>query len=303
MDPLTEQYHEWGAYVFSGNRVVDSFELEGLEPVHNDEIVQGDRVIDEYGWEWVSNGTEWTIALDQTTIIGNARGMQPIGIQMASTTMDSELLPISGWTDNTIFNEGIYYTNGIFYSQLNGNTTSTNSTSFDFTAVDYNGGLNYQDINANLNIKAINVQGGLSAPYLIGEDDRLQAYLAGTVIEGTIDMNVENKYLKGNNSLTGRLATGKAGLNLQSNENGLFADAGLYGAILELEGGSSISLFKERFQIRYSRTIAVGAAGYEGKIIFVPNNKNNTIKLGLGGKAADVFGIGVDFELVIPNPF
>lgn len=32
IDPLTEQYDTWSPYVFSGNRVVDARELEGLEP-------------------------------------------------------------------------------------------------------------------------------------------------------------------------------------------------------------------------------------------------------------------------------
>uniref|UniRef100_UPI00286AD418 DUF4329 domain-containing protein n=1 Tax=Flavobacterium sp. TaxID=239 RepID=UPI00286AD418 len=33
IDPLTEEYHTWSPYVFSGNRVIDSRELEGLEPL------------------------------------------------------------------------------------------------------------------------------------------------------------------------------------------------------------------------------------------------------------------------------
>jgi RHS repeat-associated protein len=32
VDPLTEDYRDWGPYVFSGNRVIDARELEGLEP-------------------------------------------------------------------------------------------------------------------------------------------------------------------------------------------------------------------------------------------------------------------------------
>ncbi|WP_185247222.1 DUF6443 domain-containing protein [Chryseobacterium bernardetii] len=32
VDPLAEQYHHWSTYAFSGNRVVDARELEGLEP-------------------------------------------------------------------------------------------------------------------------------------------------------------------------------------------------------------------------------------------------------------------------------
>ncbi len=33
VDPLTEDYMDWGPYVFSGNRLIDAVELEGLEPV------------------------------------------------------------------------------------------------------------------------------------------------------------------------------------------------------------------------------------------------------------------------------
>lgn len=33
IDPLTEKYHTWTPYAFSGNRVVDARELEGLEPL------------------------------------------------------------------------------------------------------------------------------------------------------------------------------------------------------------------------------------------------------------------------------
>ena len=32
VDPLTEDYMDWAPYVFSGNRVIDARELEGLEP-------------------------------------------------------------------------------------------------------------------------------------------------------------------------------------------------------------------------------------------------------------------------------
>tara|TARA_B100000929_G_C15435829_1_gene396325 strand:+ start:41 stop:580 length:540 start_codon:yes stop_codon:yes gene_type:complete len=32
VDPLTEKYMDWAPYVFSGNRVIDTKELEGLEP-------------------------------------------------------------------------------------------------------------------------------------------------------------------------------------------------------------------------------------------------------------------------------
>ncbi|REC66646.1 type IV secretion protein Rhs, partial [Epilithonimonas hispanica] len=32
IDPLAEKYPTWTPYAFSGNRVIDARELEGLEP-------------------------------------------------------------------------------------------------------------------------------------------------------------------------------------------------------------------------------------------------------------------------------
>jgi len=41
IDPLTEDYRDWGPYVFSGNRVIDARELEGLEPHSVHETLEG----------------------------------------------------------------------------------------------------------------------------------------------------------------------------------------------------------------------------------------------------------------------
>ncbi|MDR6489237.1 hypothetical protein J2799_003776 [Chryseobacterium vietnamense] len=38
VDPLAEDYHTWSTYAFSGNRVVDARELEGLEPKKVNEV-------------------------------------------------------------------------------------------------------------------------------------------------------------------------------------------------------------------------------------------------------------------------
>lgn len=305
VDPLAEEYHEWGAYVFSGNRVVDSFELEGLEPVHHDEIVQGDRVIDEYGWEWVSNGTEWTIALDQTNITSNgnvSRGLQPMGIEMAPIKMDADLLPMPEWTDNSIYNEGTYHTNGIFYSQLNGNTTSTNSTSFDFRAIDYNGGLNYNTLNTNLNLNAINVQGGLSVPFLIGKENKVQAYLAGTMLEGTLSLE-DKGFVNLETAITGRVATGYAGIDIQGYKSSGLINVGLYGAISEVEGKWGLSSKNGRWGLNATYTVPVGASGATGGVKLGCSKQTGICTFGAAGKAADILGLGLDIEITFPNPF
>lgn len=50
IDPLTEEYHTWSPYVFSGNRVVDARELEGLEPVILNEGTEN-LIIAVQGWQ------------------------------------------------------------------------------------------------------------------------------------------------------------------------------------------------------------------------------------------------------------
>ncbi|AZB16740.1 hypothetical protein EG352_02610 [Chryseobacterium indologenes] len=45
VDPLTESYHTWSPFAFSGNRVVDARELEGLEPKKVNEVsLPGDPI-------------------------------------------------------------------------------------------------------------------------------------------------------------------------------------------------------------------------------------------------------------------
>ncbi|MEK6153140.1 RHS repeat-associated core domain-containing protein [Flavobacteriaceae bacterium 3-367] len=43
VDPLTEKYSDWGPYVFSGNRLIDARELEGLEPHIINQSIQDAR--------------------------------------------------------------------------------------------------------------------------------------------------------------------------------------------------------------------------------------------------------------------
>jgi RHS repeat-associated protein len=48
VDPLTKEYPFYSTYAFSGNRVIDSFELEGLEPnnMHSEDGIYGDGLVD-----------------------------------------------------------------------------------------------------------------------------------------------------------------------------------------------------------------------------------------------------------------
>ncbi|WPO93176.1 DUF6443 domain-containing protein [Chryseobacterium sp. HR92] len=49
VDPLSEKYNTWSTYAFSGNRVVDSRELEGLEPMEINKTTKN-LVIVTQGW-------------------------------------------------------------------------------------------------------------------------------------------------------------------------------------------------------------------------------------------------------------
>ena len=49
VDPLSEKYNTWSVYVFSGNRVIDARELEGLEPLKINNTTKN-LVIVNQGW-------------------------------------------------------------------------------------------------------------------------------------------------------------------------------------------------------------------------------------------------------------
>ncbi len=63
IDPLAEKYNTWTPYSFSGNRVIDARELEGLEPVEIKKTTKN-LVIVNQGWKtksskWRNSGTEF----------------------------------------------------------------------------------------------------------------------------------------------------------------------------------------------------------------------------------------------------
>ncbi len=71
IDPLTEEYHTWSPYVFSGNRVIDARELEGLEPysVHATEEAAAQNWGEYYNGASILRGIEMgsTIYSQSTT--------------------------------------------------------------------------------------------------------------------------------------------------------------------------------------------------------------------------------------------
>lgn len=60
IDPLTEKYNTWSPYTFSGNRVIDARELEGLEPhsVHKNLNEAARNFSQQYNGYSIKNGVE-----------------------------------------------------------------------------------------------------------------------------------------------------------------------------------------------------------------------------------------------------
>ena len=61
IDPLTEKYVDWSTYVFSGNRVIDARELEGLEPyvLFNNETAALRNFGQQYNGKSIKQGVEY----------------------------------------------------------------------------------------------------------------------------------------------------------------------------------------------------------------------------------------------------
>jgi len=60
IDPLTEEYNTWSPYTFSGNRVVDARELEGLEPyvLYNTQEEAENNYAEQYNGMSIRSGNE-----------------------------------------------------------------------------------------------------------------------------------------------------------------------------------------------------------------------------------------------------
>lgn len=73
VDPLTEQYNTWSPYVFSGNRVVDARELEGLEPhsAHKTKQAAAINFGQHYNGRSIINKKEYGTRLYSKTENGN----------------------------------------------------------------------------------------------------------------------------------------------------------------------------------------------------------------------------------------
>jgi RHS repeat-associated protein len=70
IDPLTEEYNTWSPYTFSGNRVIDARELEGLEPysVHATEEAAAQNWGEHYNGASVLRGIEMGSTIFTQTI-------------------------------------------------------------------------------------------------------------------------------------------------------------------------------------------------------------------------------------------
>ncbi|MDN3691175.1 hypothetical protein QWZ06_02295 [Chryseobacterium tructae] len=210
------------------------------------------------------------------------------------------------WSETMIYNEGKEHTSGMYYgkwfSKLNGNVSSFTASSFDFTAVDYNAGLrnfNFEGLDTNLNLKLMNVKGGLSAPNLIGSNSNIQGYLEGTVGEAKLSFTTSTLAF----SLGAKGLTGFVGANLQTNKYGWSADVGAIAAFAEIEGNWSATSPNGQWGINLTGSVPVGAVGAKGGASYLYNPKNNSFSVGVSGKVADGLGLGGDLKLTFPNPF
>ena len=81
IDPLTEKYNTWSPYAFSGNRVVDSRELEGLEPqtIHFTKVDAAKNFGDYYNGASILEKREYGSSIySQTTTFNTPLGSIPL---------------------------------------------------------------------------------------------------------------------------------------------------------------------------------------------------------------------------------
>lgn len=83
VDPLAPEYPCYSPYQFSGNRLIDMIELEGLEPaVAGKEdgeqqtaayTGEGDNNGKDYLWQWDTKSSEWNASLKEVLATGKKK--------------------------------------------------------------------------------------------------------------------------------------------------------------------------------------------------------------------------------------
>ncbi|MFM2214173.1 MAG: hypothetical protein RL427_1436 [Bacteroidota bacterium] len=78
IDPLTEEYNTWSPYAFSGNRVIDARELEGLEPytIHFTKVDAAKNFGEYYNGASILENREYASGIFSQTITGK----MPLGM-------------------------------------------------------------------------------------------------------------------------------------------------------------------------------------------------------------------------------
>lgn len=134
IDPLTEEYHTWSPYVFSGNRVVDSRELEGLEPlsVHTTMDAAANNFGTYYNGTSISANQEYGSTIYQVATSGGGIGYTYSAANIGTTGASVSVSPAPTGSVSTgdIHTHAAYdpaYKNDVFSGipATGANTTST----------------------------------------------------------------------------------------------------------------------------------------------------------------------------------
>jgi hypothetical protein len=286
VDPLVVNYPFYSSYSFSGNRVVDSYELEGLEP---DNIHYYNMIRQKNGdYKAVYHHSNSNLVVKTTNAyFKNSMTKQQFNISKGNYgPQDNTTNVLTYWYFDGRISKQVVVSKDMTNTRL-GYSYENNGTYkvgvFETSTFNNNGPLKYESDFSVLSAQATGTNGNSNG----GE-------LSASAFQANLKTSYENNFFNVSTQIQSNA--------FAANVKGIAYSYGLQGVEFDakaavLEGASNAQIQIDRFSIKGSISGCLVCAEYGVDYVFNIDTKNKVAKIKIGGELGLILGAGSSLEI------